>query len=157
MGHTGAEAIARHRIQRTERMIRDLLDARLGGIIEGGRVLGDSLGGLSRPILIVQPSAPTPPAAGTVTVYVRNVAGVPTLFYLGNDGVERQAGTDAEIVRDVIGTALVAGPGISVAVDDPGNTITIRSAGGSLTYAFLTDSDGAYLTDSDGAYLVEGT
>lgn len=157
MGHTEAEAIARHRIQRTERMIRDLLDARLTGIIEGGRVLGDSLGGLSQPALIVQPSAPSPPATGTVLLYVREIGGVPTLVYLDSSGVERTASTDAEIVRDVIGTALVAGPGISVAVDDPGNTITISSAGGSLTYAFLTDSDGYYLTDSDGAYLVEGT
>lgn len=38
--------------------------------------------------------------------------------------------TDPEIVRDTIATALVAGSGVTITVDDPGNTITIATSGG---------------------------
>lgn len=38
-------------------------------------------------------------------------------------------GTSPEVVRDTIGTALVAGSGISITVDDPGDTITIANTG----------------------------
>jgi hypothetical protein len=36
----------------------------------------------------------------------------------------------AELIRDTIGTALVAGTGITLTVNDPGDTITIASTGG---------------------------
>ena len=38
---------------------------------------------------------------------------------------------EAERIRDVIGAALVAGTNITITVNDPGDTITITSAGGS--------------------------
>lgn len=38
--------------------------------------------------------------------------------------------TEAERIRDVMGTALVAGTNITITVDDAGNTITIASSGG---------------------------
>lgn len=37
---------------------------------------------------------------------------------------------DAERVRDVMGTALVAGSNVTITVNDPGDTITIAAAGG---------------------------
>lgn len=37
--------------------------------------------------------------------------------------------TDPEIVRDTIASALVAGTGVTITVDDPGNTITIDATG----------------------------
>jgi hypothetical protein len=37
---------------------------------------------------------------------------------------------EAERIRDVIGTALVAGANITITVDDPGDTITIAASGG---------------------------
>jgi hypothetical protein len=40
-------------------------------------------------------------------------------------------GTDAEVVRDTIGAALVAGTNITITVNDAANTITIDAAGGS--------------------------
>ena len=43
-------------------------------------------------------------------------------------GVGDVSGLD-ENTRDVIGTALVAGSGVAVTVDDPGNTITIAVSG----------------------------
>jgi hypothetical protein len=39
-------------------------------------------------------------------------------------------GADAETIRDTIATALVAGSGITITVDDPGNTITVAASGG---------------------------
>lgn len=47
---------------------------------------------------------------------------------------------------------LVAGPGLTLALDTDARTITI-SLGAPIVY--LTDEDGAYLVDADGAYLVE--
>lgn len=38
--------------------------------------------------------------------------------------------TDPEIVRDTMGTALVAGTNITITVNDPANTITIAATGG---------------------------
>jgi len=35
--------------------------------------------------------------------------------------------TDTETVQDIIGAALIAGPGITVVYDDPGNTVTISA------------------------------
>lgn len=47
--------------------------------------------------------------------------------------------TDPEIVRDTIASALVAGSGVTITVDDPGNTITIAAGaanGGTATLGF---------------------
>jgi uncharacterized protein YlxW (UPF0749 family) len=35
-----------------------------------------------------------------------------------------------EQVRDVVGTALVAGSNVTITVDDPGDSITIAASGG---------------------------
>lgn len=40
------------------------------------------------------------------------------------------SGTDPEIVRDTMATALVAGTNITITVSDPGDTITIDASGG---------------------------
>lgn len=49
----------------------------------------------------------------------------------------------AETIRDTIGSALVSGSGITIVVDDSGNTITL-----SLTTEVVQDLIGAMLTDS---------
>lgn len=54
-----------------------------------------------------------------------------------------------EQVRDVIGTALVAGTGIGISVDDPGNHITINST--------ITQYTDEMALDAIGAALVAGT
>ena len=51
-------------------------------------------------------------------------------------GVGDVSGLD-ENTRDVIGTALVAGSGVAVTVDDPGNTITIAMADAATVLAAL--------------------
>ena len=35
--------------------------------------------------------------------------------------------TDTESVQDIIGAALIAGPGITIVYDDPGNVVTISA------------------------------
>jgi uncharacterized protein YlxW (UPF0749 family) len=37
------------------------------------------------------------------------------------------SGADEESVQDIIGAALIAGPGITVVYDDPGNVVTISA------------------------------
>lgn len=55
-----------------------------------------------------------------------------------------------EAARDAIGTALVAGDGIDITVDDPGNTITVAAEAASTSNAGIT----AYATASD---VTDGT
>lgn len=48
---------------------------------------------------------------------------------------------EAERIRDVIGTALVAGANITITVNDPGDTITISATGGGAGVACYTNRD----------------
>lgn len=61
----------------------------------------------------------------------------------------------AEFIRDTIGTAMAAGAGVTVTINDPGDSITIGVAGvGSLTYQLKTSS----FTAVDGFfYAVDAT
>jgi hypothetical protein len=47
--------------------------------------------------------------------------------------VEAAVGTDQEVVRDTIATALVAGANVTITPDDPSNTITISATSSSTT------------------------
>lgn len=66
----------------------------------------------------------------------------PTLFA---DLVRSQALT-AELIRDTIGSCLVAGSGISIVVDDSPNTITIALSGGGSGGAFSDLTNGTNTT-----------
>lgn len=44
------------------------------------------------------------------------------------EGLSGSGSTDPEIVRDTMATALVAGPNVTITVDDPGDTITIEAS-----------------------------
>jgi hypothetical protein len=67
-------------------------------------------------------------------------------FVLGSPSVDTTA--EAERIRDVIGAALVAGTGMTVTVNDAGDTITLASVAG------YTDEQ---VRDVIGAALVAGT
>lgn len=60
--------------------------------------------------------------------YLTNLAASLDPYITGGGG---GGGTDAEIVRDTIGAALVAGTNITITVNDAANTITIDASGGS--------------------------
>jgi hypothetical protein len=55
---------------------------------------------------------------------------------------------EAERIRDVMGVALVADSGITITVDDPGNTITIASSVSAYTAENAQDDVGGILADS---------
>jgi hypothetical protein len=74
--------------------------------------------------------------------------GAGTGITVGANSVSIDVSAEAERIRDVIGTALVAGSNISITVNDPGDTITIAS---SATY---TDEQ---VRDVIGAALVAGS
>lgn len=59
-------------------------------------------------------------------------------------------GTDAEVVRDTIAAALVAGPNVTITPNDAGDTITISSSGGGVT-------DPEVVRDTMGSALVAGS
>jgi hypothetical protein len=73
--------------------------------------------------------------------------GAGTGITVGANSVSIDVSAEAERIRDVIGTALVAGSNISITVNDPGDTITIAS---SATY---TDEQ---VRDVIGSALVAG-
>lgn len=65
------------------------------------------------------------------------------------------AGVDAEQVRDIIATALVAGSNVTITVDDPGDTITIASTagGGGLTSEQVHDLIDSHIVAGSGIDL----
>jgi hypothetical protein len=68
----------------------------------------------------------------------------------------------AEVARDTIGTALVAGTGITVTVDDPNDTITIAATGGGGTgdvtgQASSVDSEIALFSGTGGKTIKRAT
>lgn len=58
--------------------------------------------------------------------YLQRLADALSPYLTGGGG----GGTDAEVVRDTIGSALVAGSNITITVNDAANTITIAAAAG---------------------------
>lgn len=66
------------------------------------------------------------------------------------DGIANAVSTDvaAELIRDTMGTALVAGNGIAVNVDDTANTITLvntgATGGGAGSVSFVDNNDGTF-------------
>lgn len=81
----------------------------------------------------------------------RTIATDGTLTGGGDLSADRTLGVDltaeAERVRDVIGTALVQGTGITITVNDAGDTITI-AASASYTDENAQDAVGTILTDT---------
>lgn len=63
----------------------------------------------------------TTPQGGSATLSAR-LSGIETTV----SGIS--GGTDPETVRDIVGATLVAGTNVTIAVDDPGDTITINAA-----------------------------
>lgn len=61
---------------------------------------------------------------------------------------------EAERIRDVIGTALVAGTGIGIAVNDAGDTITISNTATAYTDEMARDAVGAALVAGSGIGIV---
>jgi hypothetical protein len=61
-----------------------------------------------------------------------------------------EATSSAEAIRDTMATALVAGTGITVTVDDPGDTITIANSGASYTAENARDDIGTALVAGSG-------
>lgn len=60
---------------------------------------------------------------------------------------------EAERIRDVMGVALVAGAGITITVDDPGNTITVASSVSAYTDEMARDAIGAALVAGSGVTI----
>jgi hypothetical protein len=73
--------------------------------------------------------------------------GAGTGITVGASDVAIDISAEAERIRDVIGTALVAGSGITITVNDPGDTITI-AGGSTYTDEQAQDAVGTILTDS---------
>jgi hypothetical protein len=61
-----------------------------------------------------------------------------------------EAVSSTEAIRDTIGTTLVAGSGITVTVDDPGNTVTITNTGSAYTNEDARDAIGTALVAGSG-------
>lgn len=57
-----------------------------------------------------------------------------------------------EVVRDTIGTALVAGSNVTLTVNDAGDTITVASSGGGALFADPNADRIAFWDDSAGAF-----
>lgn len=74
--------------------------------------------------------------------------GAGTGIIVNADDVAIDTAAEAERIRDIIGTALVAGTGITVTVNDPGDTITIASTVTGYTDEQAQDAVGNILTDS---------
>jgi len=74
---------------------------------------------------------------------------VPVVDSGGGGGV-----TDPEVVRDVVGSALVAGAGISINVNDTGDTITITNTSPGTNTGGITDQE--VVRDTIGAALRAG-
>jgi hypothetical protein len=67
---------------------------------------------------------------GALTADITLDVGAGTGITVGASDVAIDITAEAERIRDVIGTALVAGSNITITVNDPGDTITIASAAG---------------------------
>jgi hypothetical protein len=67
--------------------------------------------------------------AGTITISSTGASG--DVVVTAGDGIlvtgTYAVAADPEFIRDTIGTAIVGGPGVTVTVDDSGNTITITT------------------------------
>lgn len=91
---------------------------------------------------------------GTVATGVTQIdfqgAGVDATAGTGEVVVTIPAGLTAEDVRDTIAAALVAGTGITITVDDGGDTITISSSAGGLTAEDVRDTIAAALVAGTG-------
>jgi hypothetical protein len=82
--------------------------------------------------------------SGTSPVTVVYTDGAPSIV------VALDAAAIAELIRDTVAAALVAGSDISIAVDDPGNTITINSTGSGYTDEQARDAIAAALVAGTG-------
>lgn len=95
------------------------------------------------PTITALPPAPLrsqTPAVFTATAetFVEALEDLPTEInafgvYINSLGLDPDDTLTAEDVRDIIGTALVAGTGVTITVNDGGDTITIAAAGASTT------------------------
>jgi hypothetical protein len=73
--------------------------------------------------------------------------GAGTGMIVNADDIAIDTVAEAERIRDVIGTALVAGAGVTITLNDPGDTITI-AATGTFTSEDAQDAVGTILVDS---------
>jgi hypothetical protein len=113
------------------------VEARLAADFGGGSIGGGTGGSTSNITLEDDPADPG--------MYVP----VPVIDGGGGGGV-----TDPEVVRDVVGSALVAGTGISINVNDTGDTITITNTSPGTTTGGITDQE--VVRDTIGAALRAG-
>lgn len=86
------------------------------------------------------------PKTGNAGKYVR-VNGAGTEIILAGLG---DTSADAEFIRDTIGAAVVAGSGMTITVNDAGDTITFVSSGGGYTDEQVRDVIGAALVAGTG-------
>jgi len=112
-------------------------------------------------LIVSEGTAPASPAAGQQKLFVdsadhklkrKDSAGTVTT-------VEGASYTD-EQARDAIGAALVAGSGISIVVDDPGDTITVANTGATTksvnaqtgtSYTLVLGDAGKFITMTNAA------
>lgn len=66
--------------------------------------------------------------------------GAGTGLVVNADDVAIDTTAEAERIRDVIGTALVAGSGVTITVSDVGDTITIAATGGTSKFPLVDGS-----------------
>lgn len=83
---------------------------------------------------------PIVPSTGDVLTWASG--GFPEWAAPGGGGA-----TDPEIVRDTMAAAIVAGSGIAIVVDDPGNTITVSATVAAVSTAQSTVDFGAIPND----------
>jgi hypothetical protein len=101
----------------------------------------------SSPSKTCRPRTPRSPPSGSTT----STRSSPTFAAATSGRIPvLEATASAEGIRDTIGTALVAGTGITVTVDDPGDTITIANSGASYTAENARDDIGTALVAGAG-------
>jgi hypothetical protein len=109
---------------------------------------------LASPALTGTPTAPTA-TAGTNTTQIATTAFVTTAV-----SGKLDTSAAAELIRDTMGTALVAGANITLTVNDAGDTITIASTGGgggSSAIMGMIPQSGEYLFPPSTASWATGT